>query len=149
MRGAIALLVMSLLAVACGGDTSRKLTDADSGSEVAVSVGDLIEVSLEENPSTGYRWEVVSPPAMIELTDDDYLEPDTDAVGAPGTRELRFEATAEEAGILRLEYIRPFDDPPVPERIVEYIIIVGDAVWPPVPTGSPPGTSTDTAPTQP
>lgn len=128
---------------------SHNLTDADSGSEVVVDVGDVIEVKLEENPSTGYRWEVVSVLEMIELTGDEYLEPDTDAVGAPGTRVLRFEATAEDAGVLRIEYIRSFDDPPVPERVVEYIFIVGDAVWPPVPTGSSPGTSTATAPVEP
>lgn len=146
MRAFITLLAGGLLLTACGGDAVRDLTEDDSGSEVAVSLGDVIEISLEENPSTGYRWEVVSPPEMIELTSDEYLEPDTDAVGAPGERLLTYEAIADGAGILRLEYIRPFDDPPVAERVVEYVVIVGDAVWPPVPTGSAPGTSTATAP---
>ena len=33
--------------------------------------------------------------------------------------------------ILRLEYARSFDDPVVPERIVEYIVRVDKAPWPP------------------
>lgn len=140
------MFMVGLLVTACSSDTAEILTEDDSGSEVNVAVGDVLEIRLEGNPSTGYSWEVASPPDMIELVDDGYVEADSDAVGAPGTRVLTYEAVAEDAGILRLEYIRPFDDPPIPERIVEYIVIVGDAVWPPVPTGSAPGTSTATAP---
>lgn len=147
MRNVAGLLLAGLLIAACGGGTVRELTESDSGSEIATSIGDVLEVELEENPSTGYRWEVVSSPDMLELTADDYLPPDTDTVGAPGTRRLSYETVAEGAGILRLEYIRPFDDPPVPERVVEYIVVVGDAVWPPA-SGVTPGTSTATV-TQP
>jgi hypothetical protein len=42
-----------------------------------------------------------------------------------------FAAVGEGAGILRLEYVRSFDDPPVPERIVEFIVRVDGAAWPP------------------
>lgn len=146
MRHGFVWLAFVLLAASCSSGGTRALTESDNGSEVTVEVGDVIEVALEENPSTGYSWHPAALPGMLELVGDDYVEPDTDLVGAPGTRELRFEVIAEDAGILRLEYIRPFDDPPVAERIVEYIVVAGDAVWPPVPTGSSPSTSTATAP---
>ncbi|MGD2060889.1 MAG: protease inhibitor I42 family protein [Acidimicrobiia bacterium] len=141
-----ALVVIVFIVAGCGGGTVRALSEADSGSEVEVPVGAVLEVTLEENPSTGYRWETMSLPDMIELVADEYLEPDTDLVGAPGTRVLRFEAVTENAGILRLEYVRSFEEAPVPERVVEYVVIVGNAVWPPEPTDSTPGTSTATAP---
>ena len=39
------------------------LTDADAGSTRQVNTGEIVELRLEENPSTGYRWKVnVEPP---------------------------------------------------------------------------------------
>lgn len=146
MRHLVLLSTLALLAASCGGGDTVILTDSDSGSEFAVEIGDVLEISLEENPSTGYTWDPADPPGLVELTGDEFVDPDTDLVGAPGTRLLSFEVVSEGAGILRLEYIRPFDEPPVADRIVEFIIIAGDAVWPPDPAGSPPSTSTATVP---
>ena len=145
MRRGLALFAAALLA-ACSSGGTRTLGESDSGSEVTAAVGDVIDVALEENPSTGYTWELAGLPDVLEPIGDEYIEPETDLVGAPGTRELSFEVVSEDAGILRLEYVRPFEDSPVAERIVEYIIVAGDAVWPPVPTGSSPTTSTASAP---
>jgi inhibitor of cysteine peptidase len=140
------LVAIALLVSSCNAGGSSSLTESNSGSEVRVDAGDVIEVMLEENPSTGYTWELSPVPEMLQLTDDEYVAPETDRVGAPGTRQFRFATVSAGAGILRFEYIRPFDESPVAERIVEYVVIVGDAAWPPVPAGSPPATSTATAP---
>ena len=50
-----------------------------------------------------------------------------------------------DADILRLEYIRPFDDPVIPERIVEFIIRVDGAPWPPEDVDAPSTTSVSAA----
>src|SRR5262245_48821490 len=34
------------------------LTDADAGSTRQVNAGEIVELRLEENPSTGYQWKV-------------------------------------------------------------------------------------------
>lgn len=146
MRLRLALLVGVVFVASCGSGGTHRLTESDSLSEVEVAVGDVVEIALEENPSTGYSWELDALPNWLELISDEYVASDSDLVGAPGTRELTFEVVSEDAGILRLEYVRAFDDPTVPERIVEFIIVAGDAVWPPVPTGSAPTTSTASSP---
>ncbi len=118
----------------CGDSTSVQiLTASDSGSVIDVAAGSTIEVRLESNASTGYRWQLsaMSTPGLLELVTSTYEdEGDGDIVGSPGTEVFTFEAGAG-AGILRLEYLRPFEDPPVPERVVEYIIRIDDAPWPP------------------
>lgn len=141
------LVVVSLLVTAaCVSGETWELTDSDDLGRFSVESGDTIEVTLEENPSTGYSWDPVAIPDMLALTSDEYLEPDSDLAGAPGSHVFVFEAREEGAGILRLEYIRPFDDPIVPDRVVEYILIVDDASWPPEQGDSPTGTSSATAP---
>lgn len=147
MRRLIIMGLTLFLAVGACGETTKVLTDADSTNEVLLDSGEQFEVRLESNPGTGYSWviadELVVPVTLVE---ERYEEPDTDLVGAPGEQVFVFEAGEEDAGILRLEYIRPFDDPIVPERVVEYIIRVDGAPWPPVDAGTPPSTSTASTP---
>ena len=53
--------------------------------------------------------------------------------------------TVSGAGVLRLEYVRSFDDPVVAERVAEFVVRVDDAEWPP-PDGSIPSITTASAP---
>ena len=134
---AVALLVI-LVASSCGdGSDSVAVTDVDSGLELVVSSGDRIEVRLESNPSTGYSWRVDSRAvdAFTRIAPGEFDAPiDGDRVGAAGIEVFTIDVVDAGAGVLRFEYVRPFDDPPVPERVVEYILRVHDAPCPPDPT---------------
>ncbi len=122
MRRVTAIALFGILIVSCGdADAQRQVLDErDSGSAVTVEVGDEFAVRLESNPTTGYGWVVAAQPEVVDLLSDDFQAPDTDLVGAGGVEVLVFEATAPGAGALRLEYVRSFDDPPVPAEVVEY-----------------------------
>jgi inhibitor of cysteine peptidase len=120
--------VVLLFAAGCGGDddSGRSVFDVDdSGSELLVNAGDEFEVRLVSNPSTGYSWVVAeSETTAWTLVDSSFEEPDSELVGAAGTEIFVFEAADEGAGVLRLEYVRPFDDPVVPAEVVEFEIVV-------------------------
>jgi len=141
-------LLVGLLA-ACGGDDGGVvLYGADSTSEIAVVADETIEVRLESNPSTGYTWELsaMSTPGVVELIESSFEDSGKDIEGAPGIEVFTFEAASSGAGVLRLEYIRPWEDPPVPNRVVEYIIRIDGAEWPPEGSDDdPPATATATA----
>ncbi len=145
-----ALVALAVFAASCGGNgDSVVLGDEDNGSEVSIESGERFEVRLESNPSTGFSWQldVTAIEGVIELTASSLEEPaDAAIVGAAGTEVFEFEAIAHGAGVLRLEYLRPTDDPPIPERIVEFIIRVDQAPWPPDEPSTPPATSTVSAP---
>ena len=137
MRVVLAIMWLVLPALtACGGDADRVVvTDADSGSELTVSSGDEVEVRLESNPSTGYSWQLdtrtIDSFADVRSSDYEATGDDGDRVGSAGTEVFIIEITGRGAGVLRLEYLRPFDELPIPERIVEYIIRADGAPWPP------------------
>lgn len=144
-------MIIGLGAVSCGsGDDAVVLTSAESGSEVSIGSGERFEVRLESNPSTGFSWQadLMSLVGVVELHSTSYDGPaDTDVVGAAGTDVFVFDATNRGAGVLRFEYIRPFDDPVVPSRVVEYIVRVDGAPWPPDSSGvEPPSTATASVP---
>lgn len=150
MRVPVAVAVaMALTAASCGGHGNgmTALGADDSGSEVAVGVGETIEVELESDPSTGYAWEVVEVPAALMHRGDEFREPDADGtVGATGSQLLTFAATGRGAGVLRLEYVRPFDDPPVAVRVAEFVVRVDGAPWPPATPGPTPSVTSAAAP---
>lgn len=148
-RWRVLLVVATLLAVAtsCGDDDGAQvLTEAEIGSEIDVSAGEQFEVRLESNPSTGHGWELsqMTTPDLVALDSRTHVAADGDLVGASGTDVFVFTAVGG-AGILRLEYVRSFDDPVVPERVAEFVVRVDDAEWPP-PGGSMPSITTASAP---
>ncbi|MFW2382455.1 MAG: protease inhibitor I42 family protein [Acidimicrobiales bacterium] len=140
-------LVVTLLVVlvACGADPTV-LGSTDSGSRFDLDIGEQIVIELESNASTGYAWELAQPDSipMVELRSSVYTAPETDLVGAAGIQEFTFDAIEFGAGVVRLEYIRNFDEVIIPDKIVEYIVTVGGAPWPP--DGPVPPTTSVTAP---
>lgn len=128
------MLIAFTLLVACSDGDDVVVTSSDSSSEVELGSGEKFEVRLESNPSTGYGWEVsaMTSPGVVDLVSQGFeSSADENIVGASGTEVFVFRATDAGAGILRLEYVRPFDDPVVPERVVEYIVRIDGAKWPP------------------
>ncbi len=105
------------------------------------------EVRLESNPSTGYGWIIAdgSLPVALGLVADGFEPAETGLVGTSGTQWFHLEAVERGAGVLRLEYVRPFDEPVIPLRVVEYVIRVEGAEWPPT-SVTLPSTATATAP---
>jgi len=107
-------LAILLAVAACGGGSGGgddfELTEADSGSTIEASVGDDITISLAGNPTTGYTWNVLQPQnADVVAFDDREYEAESDAIGAPGTEELEFEAVAAGEATIELGYFRPWE----------------------------------------
>jgi inhibitor of cysteine peptidase len=132
MRRLIVGLMLLAALAACGSDDdgagARLVFDGgDIGSEITVGVGEEFEVRLESNPTTGYAWQVVELPDAISEVSRDYEAPDTSLVGAGGVEVFVFEGVAEGSGELRLEYVRSFDDPPVPAETADFQVTVTES----------------------
>ncbi len=95
--------------------TEVRVSTADDGRQVQLREGQVLVVSLEANPSTGYTWQVADSEEGAEgewiLREAGPIEfqPASTLLGAPGTQILRFHALAEGHDRLRLEYRRPWE----------------------------------------
>ena len=75
-----------------------------------VDRGDVVEVELGENPTTGYRWTVASLPAgFIELERSDYEPAGTAAPGAAGRRIFTFRVRGPGQGVVDLALARSWE----------------------------------------
>lgn len=123
------LLVLLILATGCGavGDDSLAtdpvsaetgeviLGAEENGDTVEVDVGQALVITLESNPSTGYRWEIVeSDEAMLQQVGEVEFEVsdsrDPPPPGAGGTETFRFEVKDVGEMALELVYHRPWEE---------------------------------------
>ncbi len=82
---------------------------------VTVVVGQIFTVTLESNPSTGYRWEWVDhEDSIVEQIGEAQFEPretgDPPLVGAGGWESFDFKAVGQGQMTLKLVYRRPWEE---------------------------------------
>jgi len=98
-----------------------QVNDGFDGREVILHTGEMLEVRLSENPSTGYRWKEPeeSRAAWVDVlrqVDDKFESAAPPTPGKPGTRILHFEAVAAGDADLVLLYGRSWDSGAQPAK---------------------------------
>lgn len=132
----VCIVIVALAGVAATGCSSANasggplgLTQADNGKAYAVKVGDIIQVVIAGNPTTGFAWAAeltAQDAAVLEQVGEPAYEEnatDQDIVGAGGTYTFTFKALAEGQATLRLVYERAWEDVE-PEQTFEVQVTV-------------------------
>jgi inhibitor of cysteine peptidase len=85
-----------------------------NGREVTLAMGDVMEITLEENPSTGYRWDLKVKPEPACSQVKNWFKATGGPPGSGGTHHWQFQAVRPGAAEINLEYRRPWekDTPP-------------------------------------
>ena len=107
----VVILVLIPSAVVARAAT-KVVTDADKGSTVHLKMGDILEVRLESNPTTGYEWSVDPKSTPLLKQTDQSQSPSTEpGVGRPIVQIFKFEPTGRGTGDLLLRYVRSWEKP--------------------------------------
>jgi inhibitor of cysteine peptidase len=89
--------------------TEIAVTESDNGGRITASVGDVIDIRLAENATTGYRWVLEQPQSAVltlQTSGSDY--PDR-KLGSSGQASFRVGVSGPGTETLRLVYQRPWD----------------------------------------
>jgi inhibitor of cysteine peptidase len=97
-------------------------TEEDSGKTVNETLGEEFNVRLEENPTTGYNWNMTASDGL-ELVGDQYIpsNPSGQIAGSGGIHSFSFKTIASGIQTLHGEYRRPW----VPAGTVTFIDLEG------------------------
>lgn len=123
------LLLLTLLLTGCNSSNEVKLDIGDSGSQVEVKKGQVLAISLESNPTTGYRWEVmkINETMLKQVGDPEFKASQSgEVVGAGGVEVLRFEAVGVGTTYLELAYRRFWEEDVTPLLLYTLSIVVGE-----------------------
>ena len=91
------------------------LDETQDGARVNLQVGDVVVLRLAENPTTGYRWDVVAAQGL-ELEADDFVSAAGAGSGGGGQRALRFKANAVGTSQLETVLRRSWSQEPAQKR---------------------------------
>ncbi len=99
----------------CARETSPRMITVDQSSnntKVSVSVGERLDITLPENPTTGFRWELTMDGTPACVPRGSTFEAPAAGLGRGGIRRWRFEAAQAGSGTIELVYRRSFEDKP-------------------------------------
>jgi inhibitor of cysteine peptidase len=78
-----------------------EIHENDAGREFVLARSEVFNISLPENPTTGFRWHLNPDPKCVLV--EDRFDPGGSAPGCGGTRFWRFQVT--ETGCAELEFV--------------------------------------------
>lgn len=120
-----ALLAAALLSSACRSEVFQ-LNEMDNGRILVCAPGDVIEVRLPGNPTTGYMWMQARQfdNRILVKTGDEFLIDQTkqNLVGAPGIFFFSYQVMEKGKAGLRLEYRRPWEENQPPASRFEVLV---------------------------
>ena len=137
-RSVVILLGMLMLLAGCGpingtsaGNQSEDviLSAKDDGGQIEVDAGQALVLTLESNPTTGFRWEVVEMEDAVlrpkgEAEFKLASELDSPPPGTGGVEIFRFEAVNAGETLLELVYHRPWEEGVEPLETFSVRVIV-------------------------
>ncbi len=87
-----------------------KLSEADRGKTISVNTGDVIIISLTENPTTGFQWEMDNiDNRVIVLEKELFSEPGDGGIGSGGTKSYVFKALTSGNQLIQLKYWKAWE----------------------------------------
>ena len=102
----------------------HQIAQDDNGREVTLAVGEAVELSLPENRTTGFHWELKAKGGPVcELVEDEF-EPATGPPGKGGVHRWQFRAVRAGSGEIELQYRRHWEENAAPARTYQVSVRV-------------------------
>ena len=105
---------------------SVSVSAEENGKTIYLSPAQILEVTLDSNPTTGYSW-ALSDGSTVPLSfagEPEYIAPNDDRLGAGGIEVLRFDVADFGSGELQLDYVRSFEKDAQPAETFHLNVIV-------------------------
>jgi inhibitor of cysteine peptidase len=121
---------LQMLPIISGNEVNLQLGAEPDGTTQQLQIGDVMAITLESNPSTGYAWFATSsnPDVLAQMGEAQYQAPksssSTPIVGAAGTETLYFTASRAGTATLTLDYKRGWETDISPEKTVTIMVEV-------------------------
>ena len=93
------------------------IDETSNGQTLEAALGQTVEICLEENPTTGFRWRMAQAGGPVSTLLRDAFEPGRQAPGQPGIHRWQFKVAAAGSGPVRFVYRRSWEDDAAAARV--------------------------------
>lgn len=105
--------------------SQKTIGEQENGSTVALQAGGELDITLDANATTGYRWEIAADDAaVVKPMGEPEYKPQGTGLGAGGKTTFHFEAVAPGQTVVKLIYHRPFEQGVPPAKTFQVNVIV-------------------------
>lgn len=121
----LSLSILAVVFIGCGGaGSSGDFTDP--ANPIKVSAGQTFTITLDSNPSTGYKWDLAGAldEKIVQLVKSEYKPPAEQIPGRGGKETWTFKATGKGETRIALKYIRPWEKDVTPAAAKTFIVVV-------------------------
>lgn len=117
---------MSASLLMCSSSQPLRLSSLDNQKEIKVKTGDIVELAIDTQPSTGYTWKIEALSCVEKYGDSRIDSGKGTALGRVETEYMRFKAVKIGSGFIDLKYIRPWETDKNPAKQYKVYIDVED-----------------------
>ena len=93
------------------------IDQTSNGQTLEAALGQTVEISLEENPTTGFRWRMAQAGGPVGTLLGDAFIPGRQAPGQPGIHRWQFKIEAAGSGLIRFVYGRSWEEVAAAARV--------------------------------
>jgi len=101
------------------------LDDTACGTRQRLIVGDVLELRLPGNPTTGYTWQVTALPSQLQQQGEPVHRSGSQMLGAGGITSFMFRTTTPGDTTLELVYRRPWEQNTLPQKTCRIQLAIG------------------------
>jgi inhibitor of cysteine peptidase len=119
-----------MLPIISGNEVNIQLNAKADGTTQQVKKGEIVAITLESNPSTGYGWyiKISDPKVITQLEETQFQEPSpsssTPLLGAAGMQTFLLQAVETGTATITLEYKRSWETTVAPEKTIIIVVEV-------------------------
>jgi inhibitor of cysteine peptidase len=99
--------------------TRRIYDESVNGQTIDLAIGQTIEIRLQENPTTGFRWQLMGGDRAVCAMTSDTFKPESGPPGRGGKHSWIFKAVRPGKCDIEFRYRRPWADPEQFERLFQ------------------------------
>ncbi len=125
MKYLFLVLTLSLVTACDAQVPGIDLTAGNNGETISASMGQFLNVKLDSNPSTGYKWNLVTEPTprILQLISSSYNPPIAGGVGAGGSETWQWQVVGTGTTTLKLAYFRSFSPSQVAKDFTVTVLV--------------------------
>lgn len=101
-----------------------EVAETSNGHTLEAALGQMVQISLEENPSAGFRWRLTQAGESVATLMGDAFEPGRKAPGQTGVHRWQFKTVAAGSAPVRFIYRRSWEEDPAAARVFSVTLSV-------------------------